>query len=219
MTGSIIYQKLPPEKQDKVFGAAASEFARKGFEAASMNAVVAEAGISKGSLFQYFSSKLKLFDAVVSFATRTAKSRLRQARDESRGAPLRRRLGATLRAGFLFIEEHPHLARVYFRLLHSGEAPFGTARIRTLHRQSIDFLSQLLEDARACGELRPQTDIARTAFLINSLMQHLLHAYYTQHLDSELGLYRGEEEDLDTWIDATLDLVTRGVLQSKPDKA
>lgn len=61
---AIIYQKfhsLEAEKQERIINAALKEFARNGYEKASTNEIVEEAGISKGSLFNYFNSKKELY--------------------------------------------------------------------------------------------------------------------------------------------------------------
>lgn len=60
----IIYSKffnLEPEKRERIINAALKEFARNGYEKASTNAITKEAEISKGSLFNYFNSKCKLY--------------------------------------------------------------------------------------------------------------------------------------------------------------
>lgn len=55
------FLNLKQEKQEKILEAAIKEFADKGFEKASTNEIVKEAGISKGILFHYFQNKKKLF--------------------------------------------------------------------------------------------------------------------------------------------------------------
>jgi TetR/AcrR family transcriptional regulator len=52
---------LDSEKQDRIINAAIKEFAQKGYNSASTNEIVKEAGISKGLLFHYFQSKKQLF--------------------------------------------------------------------------------------------------------------------------------------------------------------
>nr|MBC8322798.1 TetR/AcrR family transcriptional regulator [Candidatus Neomarinimicrobiota bacterium] len=51
------FEKLPEEKKARIMNASISEFAEKDYETASMNTVVNQAGISKGSLFNYFKTK------------------------------------------------------------------------------------------------------------------------------------------------------------------
>ncbi len=210
-SGTRLFQNLKPEKREKVLRAAVSEFASKGYRNASMNTVVRIAQISKGSLFQYFRSKRDLFDGVVEMAVREAKDYLRDVREQSSGMTFPDRLEHLLRAGFAFIDGHPLLARIYFHLLQSGEAPFGAERIRMLHRMSDEFLAELIGEAIRMGEVRADLDVERSAFLVNSLLETMLRAYYTEHLASGLGLYKGKGEDLDRWVRAFLELVSKGL--------
>ena len=65
------FLNLKPEKQERILEAAIKEFADKGFEKASTNEIVKEAGISKGILFHYFQNKKKLFLFVFDYCCRT----------------------------------------------------------------------------------------------------------------------------------------------------
>ena len=55
------FLKLAPEKQDEIIQAALDEFIEYGYDLASTNRIVERAGIAKGTLFKYFSSKEELF--------------------------------------------------------------------------------------------------------------------------------------------------------------
>jgi len=61
---AVIYPKfinLEAEKRERIINAALKEFAQKGYDKASTNEIIKEAGISKGSLFNYFNSKKELY--------------------------------------------------------------------------------------------------------------------------------------------------------------
>ena len=51
------FMNLDENKSKKIIDAAMNEFIRSGYERASTNVIVKEAGISKGSLFNYFTNK------------------------------------------------------------------------------------------------------------------------------------------------------------------
>ncbi|WP_066071812.1 TetR/AcrR family transcriptional regulator [Neobacillus soli] len=55
------FLNLDKEKQDRIINAAIKEFAQKGYNNASTNEIIKEAGISKGLLFHYFGNKKQLF--------------------------------------------------------------------------------------------------------------------------------------------------------------
>ncbi len=55
------FLNVDPEKQERIINAASKEFAQKGYDNASTNEIVKEAGISKGLLFHYFNNKKGLY--------------------------------------------------------------------------------------------------------------------------------------------------------------
>ena len=54
-----------PDRRSEILAAAARVFARQGFEGASMNDIIAEAGISKGGVYWYFKSKDEIIGTIV----------------------------------------------------------------------------------------------------------------------------------------------------------
>lgn len=74
------FENLEPKKQKRILTAAYREFAAQGYEKASTNSIVKEAGIGKGMLFYYFKSKQDLYhyliDYGIDFVTRVYLSKL-----------------------------------------------------------------------------------------------------------------------------------------------
>lgn len=58
------------DKQDAIINAALKVFALKGYRDASTDVIVKEAGISKGLLFHYFTSKQGLYDFICDYSTK-----------------------------------------------------------------------------------------------------------------------------------------------------
>src|SRR5215510_7898994 len=54
-----------PVKRNQIIEGARRVFIDKGFEAASMNDVTREAGVSKGTIYVYFANKEELFEALI----------------------------------------------------------------------------------------------------------------------------------------------------------
>lgn len=61
---------LKREKQDRFINAALKVFSEHGYQKASTDDMVREAGISKGLLFHYFGSKLGLYEFVYNYSTK-----------------------------------------------------------------------------------------------------------------------------------------------------
>ncbi len=60
---------LDAGRRDRILDAAADEFSDRGYDGASINRIIGEAGISKGSLYYYFDDKEDLFATVMEQAS------------------------------------------------------------------------------------------------------------------------------------------------------
>lgn len=63
-----ILDKMSPDKKVRLINAAMKEFGENKFDKASTNTIVKEAGISKGLLYHYFSSKKDLYTYLFDYA-------------------------------------------------------------------------------------------------------------------------------------------------------
>lgn len=70
---------LKKEKQDRMINGALKIFARNGYQKASTDDIVKEAGISKGLLFHYFGSKAGLYIFVYEYSSRYMSMELQRA--------------------------------------------------------------------------------------------------------------------------------------------
>ena len=66
-----VIKSIDPDKRDRIINAAIEEFSAFPYDKASTNHIVEKAGISKGLLFHYFSSKKELYETLVRFVFTT----------------------------------------------------------------------------------------------------------------------------------------------------
>ena len=64
------FSDLKKEKQDRMINAALKVFAMNGYQKASTDDIVKEAGISKGLLFHYFGSKAGAYTFMYEYSSR-----------------------------------------------------------------------------------------------------------------------------------------------------
>lgn len=62
---SATFYRLAPEKQERLLTAATQEFSRRPFSEASINQIIKDAGIPRGSFYMYFADKEDLFRYVM----------------------------------------------------------------------------------------------------------------------------------------------------------
>lgn len=59
------FERLPEEKRNRILQAARAEFIRYSYEKTSINRILAEAEVPKGSFYQYFDDKSDLFSCCI----------------------------------------------------------------------------------------------------------------------------------------------------------
>lgn len=210
------FHNLPKAKQDRITSVALEEFGSKGYQGASINAMVERLSIAKGSIFQYFGDKKGLFLFVFEQSMEMVKNHLRNVRDQSIDDPLELRLRKTLLSGIDFIRQHPLLYRLYLRISVESRLPFREEILLSLRQNSLTFLGELLDDARGKGELRKEIPTGRAAFMLDAIMDRFLQAHVTPHLDAGLGIHQAEADRVSAWVDSLVDILCRGISLSVP---
>jgi len=213
------FEKLEPTVRHRILDAAAKEFGRFGYGAASMNRLVKGAGISKGAIFKYFGTKAGLFDYVYRSSLEDVKEQLRTVRDSSRTQPFFDRLEGVLRAGLEFTRQRPLSAAIYYRVIYTGDAPHGNSILSEIQGTSKRFLKNLIEDGVRKGELRPDIDAERSAFIIQSVLDRFLQAHYLEFMASTIEKPAGRERSdpsssSEKWVREMTDIF-RGGLENR----
>ncbi|MBI2701019.1 TetR/AcrR family transcriptional regulator [Mycobacterium gordonae] len=163
-------QERATETWQRILDAAAHVFAEHGYAAGTTNRIAERAGLSIGSLYQYFPNKdavlRALMDAHVDAGSRLLNERL--------AAGMPERLDDTLR---LFVRaaidnhrDNPRLHRVLFD--EAPRAPAFLARVREMERFNVDAAARLLDrhpDIRA-GRLTAHVVVATIDSLVHRLV-------------------------------------------------
>ncbi|MEV7331957.1 TetR/AcrR family transcriptional regulator [Micromonospora sp. NPDC093244] len=183
------WERLPESRRAAVLAAAEAEFAEHGFSAGSLNVVARNAGVSKGSLFQYFHDKVDLY----AYLSELASQRIRAAMEEQiPHLPWDKGFFAAVReltrVWVAYFDDHP--LDLAFTAAVNLE-PEGTARaaVRAVaNRHYVEVLTPLLELGRERGELRADADLDAIQAWLLLLLPHLALAPHHPGLDPVLGL-------------------------------
>ncbi|MGH3648352.1 MAG: TetR/AcrR family transcriptional regulator [Micromonosporaceae bacterium] len=205
------WENLDPRRRDRVLTAAMAEFGRHGYSGGSLNVIAREAGVAKGSLFQYFADKSDLYSYVAEQAS------LRVYRDLSylvvrpAGKPLADHLLDALCGWVDYFASHP-LERGITIATNLELDPAAREAVRgPVNRIYVEAIGPMLMDARERGELRADADIDALIATIVMLLQHLAMAPFTPGLDPILDLYGTDPARLREPISRLLSNLLTGV--------
>jgi len=197
MPTSPTFNNLPINKQERILDGALSEFAEKGYARASLNSLVAQLGIAKGSIFQYFHDKAGLFSHVFDFAVNRVKNHLRVVREETRGRDVFSRIHMSLMAGLDMIVKNPLLFKLYLKIMFESDIPFRAQYLKSILMFGRDYLVDLLQEGVDSGELNPELDLELAAFVVEAVLERFLVASAVEHLDPELGIYAADRAEVE----------------------
>lgn len=141
------------ERRSQILDAAISCFADKGYYETSMDDIVRAAGLSKGSLYWYFSSKRDLFRTLTESWMAEILTGLpeRLAACKTAGE----RLCTLLDAGRDTVAVRPELARAQLEFMAQAVRDTEIRDwFRETHRTQRAFLAQIVQEGIATGEFR-----------------------------------------------------------------
>lgn len=205
------FERLDQEKKAKIFGEAVREFSAKGYAKASINAMVKNLGIAKGSIFQYFGDKQGLFSFVFSRSVEMVKDYLKAIRRETAGENFFFRLESILTSGVQFVRNHPRIYTLYVKIQFEGNMEFCSRLLSSLRRESFEFLSELIATGIERGELDPTLDVTHTAFMLDAVLDRFLQAHMLEHLDAGLNLNHADAETTRNRAREIVGLLRRGL--------
>ncbi|MGW4399348.1 TetR/AcrR family transcriptional regulator [Amycolatopsis nivea] len=187
------WERLPEKRRAAVLAAAEAEFAARGFSGGSLNTICREAGVSKGSLFQYFADKADMYVHLAELAS----GRIRAAMeaeiaelpwDKDFAGALDRLLDAWVR----YFYDHP-LERAMTAAANLEPDPVARTPVReAVNSHYLAVLRPLVERAVAAGQLRADTDVEIVLSLLLLVLPHLALAPHVEGLDPLLGLAEGD---------------------------
>ncbi|MFZ5766485.1 MAG: TetR/AcrR family transcriptional regulator [Thermodesulfobacteriota bacterium] len=205
------FSNLPLEKQKKIIEVAVREFARQGYRKASMNTVVREAGIAKGSLYQYFSSKEALFLFLFDRFTDLVKKTVKEAGGVTSRGDFFSRVSEVLLAGLLFIDRYPDYFQIYLQVLFEHDVPERQRLLSQVRLFSFEYFGPLCEEARRQGELRRDIPLAVLVFILDAALDRFLQSYARSYLDCGLHLAGQDGDGLARQIDQVLTVLREGM--------
>lgn len=164
--GKTRRQALTEFREAEILGAARTVFGEHGFAAATIEMIAAAAGVAKGTLYLYYSSKEELFWAALSsrFREMIERGKREIAQVEGTAAKVR----AALRVRFDFLRSDEAFLRMYLTEFGQicGPAVQRREPMRSLYCESAAHMAEVLAEGMRTGELRPGDPMATSMALL-----------------------------------------------------
>jgi TetR/AcrR family transcriptional regulator len=209
---SQTFINLAEGKKKAVVQSAVQEFARLGYQRASLNTIVKDASISKGSLYQYFQNKEALFNYIFEQFVLLVKRSVQGAADNS-SHDFFAKVRQVFWAGIHFVDYYPEYFQVYLKVLFEANVPGREGLLARVHLFSGEYFGPLCSNAKKTGEIRHDIPVETVIFMIDALINSLLQSYALSYLDSGLRLAQRDKKDISVQVDMVLEVLKKGLVQ------
>lgn len=163
------FRRLDPARQTAVLEAILEEAVERGPSDLNIKRVAERAGVSVGSLYQYFGNRERLLDFTVELCRRAMDRVLAEARPFLLAMPLREALLAYVDAGCDWAAHQGALLRLFARAAYHGDSALTDRLVRPVAATMRGLVRDLLEAAVTRGELRADLDLEATAGVVHAL--------------------------------------------------
>ncbi len=163
-------------KREAILAAAERVFGQSGYAAATVDAVAAEAGVAKGSVYNYFKSKEALFHEVFLATVEVAEAELARITDAPGTAA--EKIGRGLEFWHERLERFLGIGRMVIEAwsVAAGENSQGqlTSALRRGYDGPTRFLEEIIRQGVASGEFRSDIEPPVAANLIDALLDGVM---------------------------------------------
>lgn len=167
---------------DALVEATARLLVNEGFDTTSTNKIAQQAGVSIGSLYQYFPSKEALVAAVADRHHDKVMAIVRDALPEIAAQPFE---GAVRRIVALAVEAHRIDPRLHRILTEQVPRTGRMKNVEAFDRENLSFVRAWLDSNRS--ELRAGLDLDLAAFMFVTSVESLTHAAVLHRPESIAG--------------------------------
>ena len=185
------------EKKKEILRAAAKVFFVNGFEGAKIEDIAKEAGIGKGTVYEYFDSKQQLFEEMVAYSHQIIIGNLKKALAQGDSFNEKIKAFASFLTGML--KDHLHL----FELMANSKVmarEMGALILESNIRMG-DALMEVVAEAARNGEIRSGLD--------PEIITAMIMGTVNQYCSKKVVFYMKQPEEID--YDLLVDAIMRGI--------
>ena len=204
------FRRLDPERQQAVISAILDEADEHGPTSINIKRVAKRAGVSIGSLYQYFNNREGLTKFTVELCVRLMTDLFNQYRPMLAAMPLRDALAAYLEGGLEWGQTQAGLVQFFAHAAYQGDLTLSKQVIQPIATTMREITHDILSQAAERGEIRADVDLEAAARVINALIIVIGDAQLLPYLNTYLQV-TDKKMPPKRVLAAMLELVWRGI--------
>lgn len=195
------------EHSEALLEAALAEFAERGYAQASINRILARAGMSKGQFYYHFKNKEALYLALIGLLIERKRVHLKEVmQPRELQQDLFSILALQIRLGLDFAQRHPEVSRFAESFAREQGKPIYTKALKRFNFIGDAAMGDLIERAYRAGELRNDLPLPFVKRLVAFLFTHAVEV---------CGLANASADETEQNLNQLMSFIRSGVAAEK----
>lgn len=162
---------LPDKKREQILDVIIDEFAENDYASVSISRIVANAGIAKGSFYQYFEDKDDLYGYLFDLIAKAKTEMFSLDQPDPQNIGIFAYMRWILENSVQFEIQYPRLAKIGYRALSGGE--HENEMLSRASAQAQQFYRQFVELGKHQGEIASDIDEELAGYIFNIIITDL----------------------------------------------
>ena len=163
------FRRLDPQRQHAIVLAILDEAAERGPSMVNIKNVAKRAGVSVGSLYQYFKDRDNMLAFAVDLCVCYTQDLFNQYRPYMAELPLRQALSVYLKEGIEWSQGEEGFLQLFARAAYQGEATLIDRLVRPIATTLREMVHDMLSAAVERGEIRSDIDLDVASRIVHAL--------------------------------------------------
>lgn len=185
------FNKISPDKQEKILQTAITEFAEHGFDSANINKIAEKAGVSVGSMYKYFNNKHDLYLMAISFSVDKLKSVLNEIINHK--MDFLSTVEKIIRAIQLYSRDNIYPTKLYNEMTTENNSEFVWKTVSHMEGVTAKLYAAFIKEAQQDENARKDIDPRYFAFFIDNLFILLQFSYACEYYKERLKMFIDED--------------------------
>jgi AcrR family transcriptional regulator len=204
------FYNLPDDKRKTIEKTAIKEFAKYGYDKASITRIVENCSIAKGSFYQYFDDRKDLYFYLVTRVAEKKAEVLAPVMERSSEYDFFELIRELFLEGLRFAANNPEINMMGDWLFKNREHPIYKEMVGVGQENARNVYSGLLKTAMVKGEIRDDIDIDFISHTISTLSVSSIE-YYFQTKEGKKARVRKFDRKMIDAIDLLIDFLKHGI--------
>lgn len=162
---------LPKDKQDRIVEAAMDEFSANSYEVSSINQIVKNSNIAKGSFYQYFENKEDLYQMIIEICGDIKNDYISKILSRTEYMNFYEKLMELYKSIISFSEDNEKVSNIITHLYRIDDIEFRNELIEASGISSMKLFDEIIEQGQNEGEIKKSIDTEfASAFLYDVSM-------------------------------------------------